>query len=165
MMQILLIVYQWFGHHLMNRIVLHTTQDRYVYQTITPNSFYNRSNIGRIGFFDQSQRRYGDKNHKIFSLKLAFSSNAKQSSREWSYHLAAGGSLNVSATNSGGNASYNLKANAVSINTNTSTSSYSFSYCISDQNYSLEVTQGTVTIIKVFGDCKSGTAAWHSQRV
>jgi hypothetical protein len=40
--------------------------------------------------------------------------------------LAAGGSLNVSATNSGGNASYNLKANAVSINTNTSTSSYSF---------------------------------------
>jgi hypothetical protein len=69
--------------------------------------------------------------------------------------------LNVSATNSGGNASYNLKANAVSINTNTSTSSYSFNHTAiqGNQNYALEVTQGTITIIKVFGDCKSGTVA------
>jgi hypothetical protein len=65
--------------------------------------------------------------------------------------------LNVSATNSGGNASYNLKANAVSINTNTSTSSYST--ILSQEIYSLEVTQEHYHNKKVFGDCKSGSCA------
>jgi hypothetical protein len=53
--------------------------------------------------------------------------------------------LECYATNSGGNASYNLKANAVSINTNTSTSSSGLTILLysGNQNYALEVTQGT----------------------
>ncbi|MDG2431507.1 alpha-amylase family glycosyl hydrolase, partial [Flavobacterium sp.] len=66
--------------------------------------------------------------------------------------VASGGTLNIAATNSGGNASYNLKANGVSINTNASTASYSFNHTSiqGNQNYSLEVTQGSITIVKKF---------------
>jgi hypothetical protein len=63
-------------------------------------------------------------------------------------------SLNVSATNSGGNASYNLKANAVSINTNTSTSSYSTILSQENQIH-LKLRKGYYYNKKVFGDCKS----------
>ena len=60
--------------------------------------------------------------------------------------------MNIVATNTGGNASYNLKANGVSINTNASTASYSFNHTSiqGNQNYSLEVTQGSITIVKKF---------------
>jgi glycosidase len=58
----------------------------------------------------------------------------------------------ITATNTNGNASYNLKSNGVSIHTNSSTSSYSFtpSSITSNQNYELEVIQGTTTITKKF---------------
>ena len=60
--------------------------------------------------------------------------------------FAAGGNLNITATNTGGAASYNLKANGVSINTNT-TSSYAFNHTniTTNTSYELEVTLGVTT--------------------
>jgi hypothetical protein len=66
--------------------------------------------------------------------------------------LNSGGSLNIAASNTGGNASYNLKANGVSISANPSASSFSFTHSgiTTNQNYVLEVTQGTSVITKKF---------------
>lgn len=66
--------------------------------------------------------------------------------------VANGGSLNIAATNTGGNASYTLKSNGVTINTNAATSSYSYVHnnISGNQNYELTVTQGTSTIVKYF---------------
>jgi 1,4-alpha-glucan branching enzyme len=66
--------------------------------------------------------------------------------------LASGSNFTVTATNSGGNASYNLKANGVSINTNAATSSYSYTHTglTANQNYELVVTQGENEITKSF---------------
>ena len=66
--------------------------------------------------------------------------------------LTSGGSLAIAATNTSGNASYNLKSNGVSLNSNPNTSSYSFNHTniTSNQNYELEVTQGVTTITKKF---------------
>lgn len=66
--------------------------------------------------------------------------------------IASGGNLSIAANNTGGNASYNLKANGVSINTNASTSNYSYNHAniTANQNYELVVTQGATTINKKF---------------
>ncbi|MCK6650607.1 MAG: alpha-amylase, partial [Bacteroidia bacterium] len=65
--------------------------------------------------------------------------------------INSGGNLNISATNTGGAASYNLKANGVSINTNT-TSSYAFNHTniTANTSYDLEVTLGASTITRKF---------------
>jgi hypothetical protein len=66
--------------------------------------------------------------------------------------LASGSNLSITATNTNGLASYVLKSNGMPIDSNPSTTSYSFSALniTSNQNYALEVTQGTTTIIKNF---------------
>lgn len=72
--------------------------------------------------------------------------------------LNSGGSLNITATNTGGAANYNLKANGVSINTNT-TSSYSFNHTniATNTSYELAVTLGSSTIIRRFSVIVSPT--------
>ncbi|MFV8336352.1 alpha-amylase family glycosyl hydrolase [Flavobacterium sp. RSP29] len=66
--------------------------------------------------------------------------------------IASGGSLSISATNTGGNASYVLKANGTTLNTNAATSSYSYNHTniTGNQNYELQITQGTTVITKKF---------------
>ncbi|WP_396141165.1 alpha-amylase family glycosyl hydrolase [Flavobacterium sp.] len=58
-----------------------------------------------------------------------------------------GGNLNITATNTGGTANYNLKANGISINTS-STSNYVFNHTniTANTSYELEVTSGGSTI-------------------
>jgi glycosidase len=66
--------------------------------------------------------------------------------------LSPGGNLNIGATNTGGAASYVLKANGATINSTASTSNYTYNHTniTSNQNYALEVTQGTSVITKNF---------------
>ncbi|GGD19894.1 alpha-amylase family glycosyl hydrolase [Flavobacterium orientale] len=66
--------------------------------------------------------------------------------------LNSGGNLLVSATNTGGNSSYVLKANGTTINTNASTANYSYTHTniTSNQTYQLEITQGSSTITRNF---------------
>ena len=62
------------------------------------------------------------------------------------------GSLNITASNTNGNATYNLKANGVSINTTSGTSSYNYTHTniTENQNYVLEITQGTSVQTRAF---------------
>jgi 1,4-alpha-glucan branching enzyme len=82
----------------------------------------------------------------------AFQVNLTAPTENSSTIIASGTSFNVAATNTGGNASYNLKANGTSINTNGSTASYGYTHTniTTNQNYALEVTQGTTSISKKF---------------
>ena len=82
----------------------------------------------------------------------AFQVNLTTPAQNSSTIITSGTSFNVAANNTGGNASYNLKANGTSINTNLSTANYTFSdtNVTSNKNYSLEVTQGSTTITKKF---------------
>lgn len=65
--------------------------------------------------------------------------------------INSGGSIAIAASNTGGTANYNLKANGISINTNT-TSNYTFnpSNITNNTNYELEVTLGGSTITRRF---------------
>jgi len=66
--------------------------------------------------------------------------------------INSGGSLTVTATNTGGNASYSLAANGAVINANASTSTYSYTHSniTANQNYTLTVTSGTSTVTRNF---------------
>ena len=66
--------------------------------------------------------------------------------------INSGDSRTVQASNTNGNANYNLKANGVSINTATNVSSYSFTdtNISENKNYQLEISQGSSTQIKKF---------------
>ena len=66
--------------------------------------------------------------------------------------INSGGSLSISANNTGGNASYNLKANGVSINTVASASTYTFTHTniTSNQNYELVISLGGATQSRFF---------------
>jgi 1,4-alpha-glucan branching enzyme len=63
-----------------------------------------------------------------------------------------GGSVAVTATNTGGNAGYTLKANGTTINTNTATANYSYTHAnvTANTSYQLTVTQGATTVTKNF---------------
>lgn len=63
-----------------------------------------------------------------------------------------GENLTISATNTGGNASYTLIGNGTIINTNSSTSNYSYNHTniTQNQNYELVVNQGDNTVTKYF---------------
>jgi hypothetical protein len=64
--------------------------------------------------------------------------------------ITSGGSLSIAATNTGGIASYVLRANGTTLNTNAATSNYSYNHTsiTVNQNYELQVTQGTTVITK-----------------
>ncbi len=66
--------------------------------------------------------------------------------------LASGSNFNITANNTGGNASYTLKSNGTTINTNANTANYSYTHTglTNNQNYVLEVVQGGSTITKKF---------------
>ena len=82
----------------------------------------------------------------------AFQSTLVQPTDNSTTIINSGGSLTISANNSGGNASYNLKANGISINTVTSAASYSYSHLniTANQNYELLISLGGATQSKFF---------------
>lgn len=142
----------WTASNEANRFSYNSATDTYT-KTFTPNVFYNRNGIGRIGFLVKAKDGTGDKKSQdnfveVGAYQVTLSSPAENGSRI----IASGGSLNVAATNTGGNASYVLKANGTILNTNTATSSYAFNHTniTGNQNYELQVTQGTTVITKKF---------------
>ena len=142
----------WTSSSEANKLMYNSVLDTYTI-SFTPNVFYNRNGIGRIGFLVKAKNGTGDKKSQdilaeVGTFQVSLNSPAENSATI----LASGGSLNILATNTGGTASYNLKSNGVSINTNASTSNYTFTHAAiqGNQNYTLEVTQGAVTIIKKF---------------
>lgn len=75
--------------------------------------------------------------------------------------INSGGSLNITASNTGGNASYSLKANGAVLNTNAATSNFAYNHTniTTNQNYELTVTQGESSIVKTFSVVVNPTTA------
>ncbi len=122
-------------------------------KTFIPTTYYNTTAIGKIGFLIKAKNGTGDKKSQdMFAEVGTFQVNLTSPLQNSSTILASGSNLPIAATNSNGVANYNLKSNGVSINSKPSASSYSFNHVniTSNQNYELEVTQGTTTIIKKF---------------
>ncbi|MBG6187122.1 alpha-amylase family glycosyl hydrolase [Flavobacterium sp. CAN_S2] len=142
----------WTSSNEANRFVYNSATDTYT-KTFTPNVFYNRNGIGRIGFLVKAKDGTGDKKSQDNFIEVgAYQVTLNLPAENGSTIIASGGSLNIAATNTGGNASYVLKANGTTINTNTATSSYAFNHTniTGNQNYELQVTQGTTVITKKF---------------
>ncbi|MHA3789754.1 alpha-amylase family glycosyl hydrolase [Flavobacterium hauense] len=66
--------------------------------------------------------------------------------------LNSGGSLNITASNTDGNASYSLKANGTVINTNAATTNFAYNHTniTTNQNYELTVSKGSNSVVKNF---------------
>ncbi|OAZ03993.1 alpha-amylase family glycosyl hydrolase [Flavobacterium succinicans] len=142
----------WANSNEANRLTYVSGAD--IYQiTLTPQQFFARNGIGRIGFLIKAKDGTGDKKSQdvladVGSFQVTLTAPTQNSTTI----LPSGSSLNITATNTNGNANYNLKSNGVAINTATATTSYAFNHTniTGNQNYELEVTQGTTTIVKKF---------------
>ncbi|WP_426093971.1 alpha-amylase family glycosyl hydrolase [Flavobacterium sp. DSR2-3-3] len=142
----------WTASNEANKLVYTAGADIYRI-TFTPNAFYNRTGIGRIGFLIKAKDGTGDKKSQDNFVEVgAYQVNLTAPAENSATIIASGGSLSIAANNTGGNASYVLKANGNNINTNTSTSNYSYNHTniTGNQNYELQVTQGTTVITKKF---------------
>jgi len=142
----------WNASNEANKFTYNSGSDTYT-KTITPNTFYNRTGIGRIGFLVKAKDGTGDKKSQnilaeVGSFQVSLTSPTENSAAV----VASNGTVSIAATNTGGNASYILKANGTILNTNPATSSYSFNHpgITGNQNYELQVTQGTTVITKKF---------------
>jgi glycosidase len=82
----------------------------------------------------------------------AFQSTLVQPNVNSTTIINSGGSLSISANNTGGNANYNLKANGVSINSISNATTYSFTdtNITTNQNYELVISLGGATQSKFF---------------
>jgi hypothetical protein len=142
----------WTNSNESNKFTYNSGDDTYTL-TFVPTTFYNRIGIGRIGFLVKAKDGTGDKKSQdVYAEVGSFQVTLNTPAQNSTTILTSGGSLAITATNSNGVASYNLKANGVSIDANPSTSSYSFTHSniASNQNYVLEVIQGATTITKRF---------------
>lgn len=135
-----------------NRFTYNASLDTYT-KTITPTTFYSRTAIGRIGFLVKAKDGTGDKKSQdilteVGSFQVTLTTPAENSATI----ITSGGNLSIAAANTGGNASYVLRANGTILNTNAATSSYSYNHTSisANQNYELQVTQGTTVITKKF---------------
>ena len=142
----------WTSSNEANRFTYNAISDTYT-KTFTPNVFYNRNGLGKIGFLVKAKNGTGDeKSQDIFVEVGAFQTTLTAPLQNSSTIITSGSNLNITATNTNGNASYTLKANGTTLNTNASTASYSYTHTAitNNQNYELSVTQGTTTIVKKF---------------
>ena len=142
----------WTASNEANRFTYDAGLDTYT-KTITPNAFYNRNGIGRIGFLVKAKDGTGDKKSQDILAEVgSFQVTLTAPKENSATIITSGGSLSIAATNTGGNASYVLKANGTTLNTNAATSSYAFNHSAinGNQNYELQVTQGTTIITKKF---------------
>jgi hypothetical protein len=82
----------------------------------------------------------------------AFQATLLQPAENSNTIITSGQSLSISATNTNGNATYNLLANGLSLNTTSESSSYSYtdSNITGNKSYELQIIQGTTTVYKKF---------------
>lgn len=135
-----------------NRLTYVPGTDTYTISFV-PQTFYSRTGIGRIGFLVKAKNATGDKKSQDILIEVGlFQSNLVTPAANSATIISSGGNLNITANNSNGNASYNLKANGVSINTNAATANYSFNHTgiTTNQSYELDVTQSGITQTKKF---------------
>jgi 1,4-alpha-glucan branching enzyme len=122
-------------------------------KTITPTSYYNTTNIGKIGFLVKAKNGNGDKKSQDILVEVgSFQVTLTAPLQNSATIIASGSNFNIAATNTNGAASYTLKANGTTLNTIASTTNYSYLHnnVTSNQSYELLATQAGVTISKKF---------------
>ena len=122
-------------------------------KTITPTSYYNTTNIGKIGFLVKAKNGNGDKKSQDILVEVgSFQVTLTAPLQNSATIITSGSNFNIAATNTNGAASYTLKANGTTLNTIASTTNYSYLHnnVTSNQSYELLVTQAGITISKKF---------------
>ena len=137
-----------------NKLTYNSGTDTYSI-SFTPTTFYNRTGLGRIGFLlkakdGASDKKSQDINVDVGTFQVALSQPVDGSTTI----LNSGGNLNITAQNTGGNASYVLKelGNTTPINSQDNIANYAFTHTNITKNtiYLLEVTLDGNTITKKF---------------
>ncbi|MES2863070.1 MAG: alpha-amylase family glycosyl hydrolase [Bacteroidota bacterium] len=143
----------WTDSNETNKFTYNSGPDTYTY-TLTPNAFFNRfSGIGRMGFLVKANDGTGDKKSQDILTEVgAFNFTLTTPTINSNTIVNSGGSVFVSANNTNGTANYVLKANGTTIHTSNTVTSYSntVTNITTNTEYTLEVTQGAVTISKKF---------------
>jgi 1,4-alpha-glucan branching enzyme len=142
----------WYSSDEASRFTYNIGPNTYT-KTFTPTTYYNTTGIGKIGFLIKAKDGTGDKKSQDILAEVGtFQVTLTAPLQNSSTIIVSGGSLNIAANNTGGNASYNLKSNGTVINSNSATANYSFtqSNITRNQNYEVEVTQGATMIVKKF---------------
>jgi glycosidase len=134
-----------------NKLTYNSGSDTYTISFV-PTSFFSRTGIGRIGFLIKAKDGTGDKKSQDIPVDVGAFQLSLTSPTNNTTILSSGTNLNISATNTGGNANYVLKANGSTINSQSGISSYSFtdSNITINKNYSLEATVDGTTKTKMF---------------
>lgn len=142
----------WTNSSETNRLTYTAGTDSYSI-TFTPNTFYSRSNLGRIGFLVKAKDGTGDKKSQDILVEVGLFNITLSTPVENSATIInSGASISVNASNTNGVADYNLKANGTSIHTANGVSTYSYTptNITANTSYVLEVTQAGVTKTKKF---------------
>ena len=91
-------------------------------KTITPTSYYNTTDIGKIGFLVKAKNGNGDKKSQDILVEVgSFQVTLTAPLQNSATIIASGSNFNIAATNTNGAASYTLKANGTTLNTIAST--------------------------------------------
>tara|TARA_R110002051_G_scaffold41085_1_gene85024 strand:- start:5258 stop:8641 length:3384 start_codon:yes stop_codon:yes gene_type:complete len=141
---------QWTNSNEANKLTYNAGTDSYSI-SFTPTTFYNRTNIGKIGFLIKAKDGTGDKKsqditHEVGAFQLSLTSPIEETTL-----LDQGDAITISATTSLA-ANFTLKANGSIINTSsTTTTNYSYNYTVTENtNFVLEATDGTTTLFETF---------------
>ncbi|KQS89867.1 alpha-amylase family glycosyl hydrolase [Chryseobacterium sp. Leaf394] len=136
----------WGNSNETNRLAYNAGTDSYSL-TFTPTTFYNRTNIGRFGFLLKTKTGSSQTSPDIYvnvgTLNLNMTSPAANSITS----VAAGSSINISATATTA-ATYQLKANGVVVHsTSVASTSYSYNYTmVADADMELIATDANNTV-------------------
>src|SRR5690606_7052600 len=135
-----------------NKFTYNSGDDTYTLSFV-PTTFYNRTGIGSIGFLIKAKDGNGDKKSQDITVQVgAFEVNLTSPANNSSTILTSGSDFDIAATNTGGEADYELFANGVSINSATGVSTYTYTdtNITEIKNYELVVTNNANSISKTF---------------
>ena len=134
-----------------NRMTYNSGADTYT-MTFVPQTFYNNTVFGRMGFLVKAKDGSGDKktNDNIFNVG-AFQMTLSAPVENSFTIISASTNASIVASNTGGAATYTLKANGVTVSGPTSTTFFTAGPLVTQNTvFTLECTQGATTITKRF---------------
>ncbi len=143
----------WTSSSIANKLTYNSGSDTYTI-TFVPQTFYNRTGIGRIGFLIKALDGTGDKKSQdIYSEVGAFQMSLLSPLENSNTIISSGSNVSIVAQNTGGNAIYSVTANGSPITCSTTPTSF---FTCGDTNvtsnkvYVVSATLGTITVTKKF---------------
>jgi len=141
----------WTSSNEANRMTYNSGTDTYT-MTFVPETFYNNTVFGRMGFLVKAKDGSGDKktNDNIFNVG-AFQMTLSAPVENSFTIISSATNASVVASNTGGAATYTLKANGVTVSGPTNTTFFTAGPLVSQNTvFTLDCTQGATTITKKF---------------